>query len=58
LLKEESQLAKPKSLPKPSSNLAIPDPKPPKKEETLILDFMLEFEDEFLMNMKIPRITT
>ena len=29
LLEEESQLAKPESLPKPSSTSAIPDPKPP-----------------------------
>jgi hypothetical protein len=29
-----------------SPTSAIPDPEPPKKEETLILDFMLEFEDK------------
>jgi hypothetical protein len=46
LLEEESQLAEPESLPKPSPTSAIPDPEPPEKEETLILDFMLEFEDE------------
>jgi hypothetical protein len=33
-------------LPGGSQTLAIPDPKPPKKKETPILDFMLEFEDE------------
>jgi hypothetical protein len=46
LLEEESQLAEPEFLPEPSPTLAIPDPKPPEKEKTLILDFMLEFEDE------------
>jgi hypothetical protein len=30
----------------PSPTLAILDPEPPEKEETPILDFMLEFEDE------------
>ena len=30
----------------PSPTSAIPNPEPPKKEETPILDFMLEFEDE------------
>jgi hypothetical protein len=33
-------------LPDPSQALAIPDPEPPEKEETPILDFMFEFEDE------------
>jgi hypothetical protein len=33
-------------LPDPLQTLAIPNPKPLKKKETLILDFMLEFEDE------------
>ena len=46
LLEEESQIAKPKSLQDPSPTLAIPNPEPPKKEETPILDFMLEFKDE------------
>jgi hypothetical protein len=46
LLEEESQLAKPESLPEPSPTLAIPDPEPSEKEKTLILDFMLEFEKE------------
>jgi hypothetical protein len=46
LLKEESQLAEPESLPEPSPTSAIPNPKLPEKEETPILDFMLEFEDE------------
>jgi hypothetical protein len=45
-LEEASQIAEPKSLPDRSQTLAIPDPKPPEKEETLISDFMLEFEDE------------
>jgi hypothetical protein len=48
LLEEESQLAEPKSVPEPSSTSAIPDPKSPEKEETLILDFMLKFEDKLL----------
>ena len=46
LLEEESPIAEPKSLPDPSSTLAISNPEPPEKEETLISDFMLEFEDE------------
>jgi hypothetical protein len=46
LLEEESQLDEPESLPEPSPTLAILDPEPPKKEETPILDFLLEFEDE------------
>jgi hypothetical protein len=47
LLEEESQLVEPESLPEPSPTSAILDPEPPEKEKTLILDFMLEFEDEF-----------
>jgi hypothetical protein len=46
LLEKESQLAKLESLLEPSPSSAIPDPEPMKKEKTLILDFMLEFEDE------------
>jgi hypothetical protein len=46
LLEEESQLAKPESIPEPSPTLAISDLEPPEKEKTLISDFMLEFEDE------------
>jgi hypothetical protein len=46
LLEEETQLARPESLPEPSPTLGIPDLKPLEKEETPILDFMLEFEDE------------
>jgi hypothetical protein len=46
LLEEESQLAEPESIPEPSPTLAIPDPKPLEKEETPILNFMLEFEDK------------
>ena len=45
-LKEASQIAEPESLQNPSPTLAILDPEPPEKEETPILDFMLEFEDE------------
>jgi hypothetical protein len=48
LLEEETKIAEPEILPKPSQSLALAilDPKPPKEEETPILDFMLEFEDE------------
>jgi hypothetical protein len=45
-LEEASQIVEPKSLPDRSQTLAILDPKPSKKEETPISDFMLEFEDE------------
>ena len=45
-LEEESQIAKPESLPDPSPTSAIPNHKPSEKEKTLILDFMLEFKDE------------
>ena len=44
-------------MPNPSWTKVIPDPEPPEKEETPILDFMLEFEDEILMNMETSRIT-
>jgi hypothetical protein len=33
-------------LPDQSQVSVVPDPEPPEKEETLISDFMLEFEDE------------
>jgi len=33
-------------LPNPSPTLAVPNPEPLEKEETSILDFKLEFEDE------------
>jgi hypothetical protein len=46
LLEEESQIAQPETLLNPPQTSAIPNPKPLKKEETLILDFMLEFKDE------------
>jgi hypothetical protein len=46
LLEEESHLAELESLPEPSPTSAIPNSEPPEKEETLILNFMLEFEDE------------
>ena len=45
-LEEESQIAEPEPLHNPSPTSAIPNPKPPEKEETPILNFMLEFEDE------------
>jgi hypothetical protein len=45
LLEEETKIAEHEILPKPSQPLALAilDPKPP-KEETPILDFMLEFD--------------
>ena len=46
LLEKESPIAELESLPNPSPTSAIPNPEPPKKEETPISDFMLEFEDE------------
>jgi hypothetical protein len=48
LLEEETKIAEPEILLEPSQPLAlvILDPEPPKKEETLISDFMLKFEDE------------
>jgi hypothetical protein len=46
LVEEEPQIAEPEFLPEPSQPLAIPDPEPPKEEETPISNFMLEFEDE------------
>jgi hypothetical protein len=45
-LEEATQIAEPKSLVDPSQTLAILDLEPPKKEETPIWDFMLEFKDE------------
>jgi hypothetical protein len=45
-LEEESHKAEPELLPNPSLASTIPNPEPLEKEETLILDFMLEFEDE------------
>jgi hypothetical protein len=45
-LDEESQIAKPESLPNPPQPLAISISEPPEKEETLLSDFMLDFEDE------------
>jgi hypothetical protein len=45
-LEEESQIAKPESLPNPPQTLAIPIFEPPEKEETPKSDFMLDFEDE------------
>jgi hypothetical protein len=49
LLDKETKIAKPEILPEPSQPLALTilDPEPPKEEKTPILDFMLEFEDEF-----------
>jgi hypothetical protein len=48
LLEEEPKIAKPEILPEPSQPLALAilDPKTLKEEETPILDFMFEFEDE------------
>ena len=45
-LEEESQIVESKSIENPSQTSAILNPEPPKKEETPISDFMLEFEDE------------
>ena len=45
-LEKQSQIAEPESLPDPSPTSVIPNPEPLKKEETTILDFMLEFNDE------------
>jgi len=42
-LEEESHIAELESLPNPSPTSAIPNPEPLEKEETPILDFMLEF---------------
>jgi hypothetical protein len=36
----------PEALLEPSPTSTIPDPEPPEKEETPILDFMLKFEDK------------
>jgi hypothetical protein len=57
LLEEEPKIARPKILPKPSQPLALAilDPEPLKEDETLISDFMFEFEDNFLMIMEIPQ---
>jgi hypothetical protein len=48
LLEEETKIAKPEILPEPCQPLvlAILDPEPPKEEETIISDFILEFKDE------------
>ena len=42
-LEEESQIVEPEFLPDLSPTSAIPNPEPREKEETPILDFMLEF---------------
>jgi hypothetical protein len=47
-VEEESQIAKPESLPDLSPDSAIPHPEPP-EEETPISNFMLEFEDELFI---------
>jgi hypothetical protein len=52
LLEEESQSAEPESLLEPSVTSAIPDPEPLEKEETLILDFMLEFKNELFVEYR------
>jgi hypothetical protein len=46
LSKEESQIAESELFPNPMQTSAVPNPEPPKEGETLILDFMLEFEDK------------
>jgi hypothetical protein len=48
LLEKETKIVEPKILPEPSQPLALAilDPEPPKEEESLISDFMFEFEDE------------
>jgi hypothetical protein len=45
-LKEKSQIAELESFSNPSPTSAISNPEPPKKEETLISNFMLEFKNE------------
>ena len=45
-LEEESQIAEPESLQNTSPTSAILDPESPEKEETPILDFKIELEDE------------
>ena len=45
-LEEESQIDEAESIENPLPTLAILDLEPPKKEETPILDFMLEFKGE------------
>jgi hypothetical protein len=45
-LEKESQIAKPKTLLDPPPASAVLDPEPLEEEETPILDFILEFEDE------------
>jgi predicted nucleotidyltransferase len=54
LLEEEPKIAEPKILPEPSQPLALAilDPRPLKEEETPILDFMFEFEDELFDNYR------
>ena len=56
LLEDESQIVEPQLLSDPSPASAIPNPEPPKKEETPILDFMVNSRMNFLMNMERPRI--
>ena len=46
LLEKESYIAEPECLLDLSPTSAILDPEPLEKEETPILDFMLEFEDK------------
>jgi hypothetical protein len=45
-LEEEPQIVELESLPNPSPTSTIPNLEPLEKEETPILDFMLEFEDK------------
>ena len=53
-LEEESEIAESESIENPSPTSAILDPEPPKKEETPILDFMLEFKVELFDEYEIP----
>jgi hypothetical protein len=54
LLEEESQIAEPELLSYPPQISAVLISKLPKKEETLILDSMLDSRMNFLLNMETP----
>jgi hypothetical protein len=51
-LEEESQIAKPEYLPNPLQTSFIPISEPPKKEETPISDFILDFDDELFIEYR------
>jgi hypothetical protein len=55
-LEKESQIAEIELLPNPSPTLAVPNPKPPEKEETPIRILCLNLRMNFLPNTKIPQI--